>query len=235
MMVKQINTIIGISSKIINFLIIFYVAVLLARISWWVISPSVFDIYVAKSNINAFDNSVKFVVNRAPFGIVVAPPPPPKPTIASEIKITGLYLSSPKDSIVFYQLHDKPYIAKIGDTIGDDTVLKAFSDNGIIVSENNVEVEIDFRTDGGSSISAAPNVIHNSVPNFANSNQSPVAQSADSTTIPPSSTQNNYSNIQGTQSVPQEANLAEKRHKMIEDFMQRRNSESAAIGNGNNP
>ena len=205
---------------------------LVAKFVWWVFSPSDSDVYVELSNINAYDNSGKFIINRNPFGVVLAPPPPPSPTIASEITLTGLYLGSPASSIAFYELKNKPYIAKIGDSIPDSSaIVKSITAKGMVVSENNVDVDINIGKGAGAAQVVSSSSNTNSQNNFLNNSQSggyggsSLGQNQAQPSMSPSNENSARQNNSNQDS--QSSDLVDKRRKMIEDFMQRRNAESA--------
>jgi hypothetical protein len=219
MIVKQVNAVIGIVSKIFTFLIIFYSAVLLAKFVWWVFTPSDPDIYVEKIDLNVFENSGKFLINRMPFGVVLGPPVQAKPPIASEIKLTGLYFNKPDNSIAFYEYNNKNYIAKIGDTIGGAATLKSISATGIVVSENNIDVDVEMSKGSSASVPVMPGSTGNTN-NFSNSFQQ--QQNG-----PANNPQSGLNVQQGSSPDSQAMDLAERRRQLIEEFKQR-NAERGA-------
>lgn len=142
---KNINSLINILSKIVYYAMILYIAVIFSHLFWWIFAPENPKIDYNTFSIKAFDNAEKFVVNRNPFGIMVESKPNAevKPTIASLIKITGLYVNDEKNSFVFYQLNGKNNLAKIGDKL-DTAVIKTIKSNGIVITENGNDFNIDL-------------------------------------------------------------------------------------------
>ena len=224
MIVKQVNLGISIASRVMRYFIIFYSAVLLAKFVLWVFTPNISEIYHDKFNLLAFETSGKFIMNRAPFGVILAPPPdaaPPVPTIVSQMKLTGVYVNTLKNSMAFYELDKKSYIAKIGDTIGSSAVLKSISANGIVVSENGLDGEV--KMSGGDGTAQAPTSqsnTNNSV--FNNSNYQPPAQN------------NSNPSMQNQQNEQQPDDFAERRRKLMEEFTQRRSDTESPNKKGYN-
>ncbi|MFN8770298.1 MAG: hypothetical protein ACK5Z5_04985 [Neisseriaceae bacterium] len=232
MILKHVNLLISLASKIFTFLVIFYSAVLLAKFVWWVFSPSTSDIYIEKADVNIFENSGKFLVNRSPFGVVLGPPVQEKPAIASQIKLTGLYYNTPKNSIAFYEYNNKSYIAKIGDAIGGTATLKSISASGIVIAENSVDADVNLSRGDYAQAQPIQNNSNDRYSGFPN-NQQPTSQSYRQTPyVQTAPNRDNNTQQQNTQNS-QTNDFAEKRRKMIEEF-QHRNTESSNVS-GSNP
>jgi len=234
MIIKQANSLINVGSIILRVAIVFYCAVLLAKLTWWIITPSVSDIYAEKSDVAVFDKSGKFIINRSPFGKVVAPPTPPKPAIVSHMKLTGVYFNTLKDSIVFYELNNKSYIAKVGDTIGNTAILKSITPSGIILTENNTDAEVNMS--GGSAVvqpltRPSSNSNNNQNNSFLSNNYPTSTQQNPSVNNSFNRNSGNYVEDYGTQSSD---NLADKRRKLIEEFAQRRSNSESIDNKGSN-
>ncbi len=129
---KNLNQNILIISQVLNLLIIIFSAVILAKFIWWIITPSINEVYLEKTTVNQFDNSVKYVINRHPFGIMVENKAP-IPSIIEKIKLSGVYQNTLKNSIAFFDIDSKHVIAKIGDDIAEGVILKSVKRNKVIV------------------------------------------------------------------------------------------------------
>jgi hypothetical protein len=209
MLLKQVNVVINVTSQVLRFVVLIYGAVIVAKFTWWGLEPSTPDVYVAPSDIRSLDDGVKFIINRAPFG-VVATPSSYKPAIASEIKLTGVYVAGESgNSLAFYELDNKAYIAKIGDSIGGSAILKSVSINRIILSENNMDGEVGLSIAKGSAgrVSTKGN-LSNSRDNFPNNRNS--GNSSD------------YSSQPGQNST----NDVVQRRRMIEEFLHKENKKA---------
>ena len=161
MVIKQVNLIINITSKILYLLIIIYLAVFTAKIVWWIFTPIISDIYVEKSNIDSHNLNYKFIINRAPFGAVITPTAQAKPTIVDKMRLTGIYDAN-HDSIIFYQIDNTSHIAKIGDSVDKNIVIKTILADSVILFDGKHDIEI-FLTHG--------NIIENSNDNDKNNNK----------------------------------------------------------------
>ncbi len=222
MMIKQVNFAISIASRIFNYVIIFTFAILLAKFVWWFFTPTVSEIYIEKPNVEAFDTVAKFIMNRSPFGVVLAPPIPPKPAIASQIKLTGVYVNTVANSIAFYELNNKNFIAKVGDKINGSAVVKSINSKGIIMSENNVDADVTLSSGSGSTV--AQSLVTQPSTSVYNSYQSPVAT--------PNQNSNQDNGNQGNNNLNQGAqnsndSTAEARRKLIDEFMKRRGNQES--------
>lgn len=138
---KSLNQNILIISQVLNLLIIIFFAVILAKFIWWIITPSITEVYVEKTTVSQFDNSVKYVINRHPFGIMVENKAP-LPSIMEKIKLSGVYLNTSKNSIAFFDIDSKHVIAKIGDDIAEGVILKSIKGNKAIVLFQGQELAI---------------------------------------------------------------------------------------------
>lgn len=223
MVIKQVNLVISLTSKVLNYVIIFSFAVLLAKFVWWFFGPSTSDVYIDKPNVAAFDTVAKFIINRSPFGVVLAPPIPPKPAIASQIKLTGVYVNTVANSIAFYELNNKDYIAKVGDKISGEVIVKSINSNGMVVSENNVDAEVNLSS--GTTTSAQPS----SPSNIYNSYR-PTAPIQNNYNQDINNTAN-YNTNQNIQQSTQNTNEGvEARRKLIDEFMKRRGTPESSRG-----
>lgn len=138
---KDLNQTILIISQALNLLVIVFFAVFLAKTTWWVFSPSTVDVYVEKNSANQFDNSVKYVINRYPFG-VIAELKQQAPSIIEKVKLSGIYLNTKKDSIAFLDVDNKHIIVKIGEEVAESVTLKSIKEDRVIVLYQGRELAI---------------------------------------------------------------------------------------------
>ena len=144
---KTLNVIIFTVSKVINLLIILYFAVLLAKLVWWIINPSIVDVYIEKSSANEFEKSVKYVNNRYPFGIVekVVESVYEEPPIANLVKLNGIYFNPPK-SRAFITYNGKSHIVSVNDKIMGDATLVSINTDLIVISQNGADATIEMNS-----------------------------------------------------------------------------------------
>ncbi|MBP9742648.1 MAG: hypothetical protein KBD37_04740 [Burkholderiales bacterium] len=174
MLTKKLNTTILIASQILNFVIILYFAVLLAKLIWWIINPAIGEVYIEKSSATQFDKSIKYIENRHPFGVIVkvvevktvAPP------IASLIKLTGIYFEPPKNSIAFIEYANskdnkdngaKKLTLRLGDSvIEDNAIITEINIDNIVIVQNGSTATISLsKPSNNNSSGAASNISPN--------------------------------------------------------------------------
>jgi len=144
---RKINLAISILCIGLRYFFIFYSAVIIANSIWWLFSPSRSDIYVEWTDPDRTDKSASYAINRYPFGVIVIPKEveAPKPRIVDKLKLTGVYLNTPVDSIAFLEYESKPLIVKQGQIIGSsDAILKSIKDDSIVVTENGNDATINI-------------------------------------------------------------------------------------------
>jgi hypothetical protein len=151
MITKKVNLAIVWSGRILKFIIAIYLACLLAKFVWWVISPIKGDVYVERADFKQFEDSAKFVVNRYPFGIVTTPPKAATPPIAEQIKLTGIYLNPPSNSWAFVEYNRKPLFLKIGDEIADDAHISAINTDSIVITQLGASVVVKITNESPAS------------------------------------------------------------------------------------
>lgn len=210
---RKINVIILLSSVILRYFFVFYIAVVLAKCVWWVVSPARSDIYVEWTDPDRSDNAANYIINRYPFGMVMVPKAvvAPKPRIADKLKLTGVYLSSKANSIAFLQYESKSIIVKPGQVIANsDAILESISDDSIVVSENGLDATI------GIAYVAFPATIG-------------------SNTSRPSSGQFPAQNTTGYPNNPADTNaedIRSRRHALLDDFNKERERIAQNISQG---
>ena len=161
MLTKKLNTTIAIVSQVLTFVITLYFAVLLAKLVWWVINPSIGEVYVEKSSANQFDKSIKYIINRYPFGIIpkvveqkqVAPP------IADQVKLTGIYYNPP-NSMAFLEYGGKAYTVKLGSKVMDDGLMKSIAADSVVISQNGADATIELSKGSGTAAQGSSEATH---------------------------------------------------------------------------
>jgi hypothetical protein len=228
---KKLNAIIFATSQILNLLIILYFAVLLAKLVWWVVNPSLSDVYIEKATANEFEKSAKYVINRYPFGVItkVVEPEHQAPPIASQVKLNGVYFNPPH-SLAFITYSGKSHIVGVGDSIIENATLKSISTDKIVVSQHGADAIIDIspeasHSDSGSSYGAdMPQGNHfGSGSRMGGQNTMPAVSHAGMDNSPPSNP-----------SSPSNDEFRERRKKLIEEFAQKQPADTATNNaNGN--
>lgn len=219
MLTKKLNATILIASQILNFVIILYFAVLLAKLVWWVINPSIGEVYVEKTSATQFDKSIKYIINRYPFGVItkaveaksVAPP------IASQIKLTGIYFNPP-NSIAFIEYTGKAHTVKVNGSIMSDAVLTAINENNVVVTQNKESAVVNLSAGSGTATSVT----------VATDRGLPMVQSNTPSTSP------SPANITGATTSGSD-DFKERRKKLIEEFTQPGSSPAAGHENTQTP
>lgn len=160
MVTKKLNVGILTISQILHFVTILCFAVLLAKFIWWIINPSYNEAYVEKTRVNQKDSSVKFIINRYPFGMVVAPKAAAAPAIATQVNLNGVYLDG-DNSMAFISYNGKAMVLKAGDAVTSGAELSKISLDSITVTQNNQDAIIKMsngttkaNTNNGNSFSA---------------------------------------------------------------------------------
>lgn len=208
MFTKKLNTIILIVSQVLTFVIVLYFAVLLAKLVWWVINPSISEVYVEKSSSNQFEKSIKYIINRYPFGVIVKVEEPKNvaPPIASQIKLTGIYYNPP-NSIAFIEYSGKAYTVKIGGSIMEEASVSVIDPDQIVITQNGADATIGLSMGSGSAAPASSLEQHRST----TPSHRPDAQTMNQQSFPPSGANS------GTSSGD---DFKERRRKLIEEFAQ---------------
>ncbi len=142
MLSKYLNLLINILTEIAEIYIVVYCAVFMSKIIWWVFTPIAPPLYLNTNNYQGFENSAKAIINYSPFGVFVEPKVP-QSSIVTQIKLTGLYIDD-ENSLVFYELSGKSYVAKIGDSIGGDVIIKSVMANSITVTQDDHNFDIQL-------------------------------------------------------------------------------------------
>lgn len=140
-------------SKSLRYLTLISIALLIAKIVWWMINPLGYtqvDNPALKSEKS--QDFAQAIINRAAFGVYVEEH---AETPAINLKVIGVYAAGPKNSVAFLQIDDKHTIASIGDKVLEGTI-KAILPTGIIITTNNQDVSVNI---GGS------NAMSNTAPN----------------------------------------------------------------------
>ena len=220
MFTKKLNTFILVASQVLNFAIIMFFAMLLAKLVWWMINPSIGDVYVEKMSATQFDSSAKYIVNRYPFGIIVKAKAveEAQPQIVDQIKVTGIYRGGSNDSMVLIEASGKTLVYRIGAMILGSATLKAINSDGIVVTEDGHDAVIKISNGSGAAGAVSSPSAHSGIPSHLGGQ----VQTPDQAVPPPTSAPDS--------SV---SDFKERRRKMIEEFAQQRGG--AAGGHGPGP
>jgi type II secretory pathway component PulC len=153
---KRINLGISILSRILRVFIILYSAAILANSVWWILSPANTDIFVQQPSLDIRDKQTSYIKNNAPFGVVVVKVKvQEKPRIVDQLKLTGVYLNTDKDSFAFLEYQGKPVIARIGGKIANtDATIKSITASNIVVNADDQDVTMKI-TAGGATQAAS--------------------------------------------------------------------------------
>ncbi len=204
---KRINVGISIISRILRVVIILYAASLLANCVWWLLSPSNADIFVQQPSLDTRDRATAYINNNSPFGIVVVKAKVvEKPRIIDQLKLTGVYLNTAKDSFAFLEYQGKPIIARSGAPVaGSDATIKSIDASSIVI--NSESEDFTIRITAGSSTQAG-----------ASNNQQPGQKSNPGTLFGGRGSFNDTNPGQNSSGAGQ----PRSQQQNIEDFKQRR-------------
>jgi type II secretory pathway component PulC len=223
MFTKRLNQIILITSVILNYLFVMIFALILANLFWWMITPSVANVYVEKTNALQYEKSIKYIINHHPFGIVVVAQEQKSaaPPIAQQIKLTGIYYNPPKDSIAFIEYNTKGYIYKLNDDIANSgAIITAINIDNILITQNDNSANVKISAGSGKTVMSTDLNINTSFNRFGSGNNQ--ANNINNNWQPQ---QNNYIT----------EDLKEKRNKLIEEFIQKEQAgNNGQNGQGNN-
>lgn len=191
MLTRKINSSILLASNTTSFLMKMGIAVLLAKLVWWIFTPAYNEVYVERARVNQKDSSIKYIINRYPFGeVVLVKPKDMTPEFSSLVKLHGVYVSG-GDSMAFITYNNKSVAVKVAGEISSNIVLTKVTPDSIIITQNGVDATIKM--------SKATSVTNNSMLDRGGSNRMP------------SSYQNNNSDNNSD-------NLMERRKELIEKF-----------------
>ena len=209
MQTKTLNTIVFTVSQVLNLLIILYFAVLLAKLVWWVINPTLGDVYIEKSSATEFEKSAKYISNRNPFGIITKPMESATvvPTIASQTTLSGVYFGPPK-SMAFITYNNNPLVVKVGGSIAGNATIKEIFVDHIIVSQNGAEANVNMDADPDNSYAPDSTQDDQPAPEPTRKSNASMNNSKRNTTPNISATKNNN-------------DLQERRRKLISNFAQK--------------
>ena len=207
---KKINLGLKIALILLNFTMLISLAWISSNAFWWIFSPLATDPYANTASINQYDRSIKYINNRAPFGVIVIEKPKIE-AVSDNIKLTGIYLNTIKDSIAFLEVNKKPIIAKIGEEIVLGTKIEMIKADRVILNTNWTLQDLPLEK-GAAEANSGLNLPSNShAPNMPTSNYT-------------KETQPDFSPQLQTGSVPQntDANMEEiraKRKKIVDEMM----------------
>ena len=212
---KRLNLGLNIASVMLNFIMLISLAWISSNAFWWMFSPLATDPYIYTPPVNQYDSSIKYINNRAPFGIIIVEKPKVE-VVNDNIKLTGIYLNTIKDSIAFLEVNNKPVIAKIGDEILPGTKIETINATKIVLNSNGTSQDLELEK-GSTEANTGINIP-------ASSQQSPsitddAKNNTKSNAIVTGTPQNTDSNME---------EIRAKRKKMIDEMMKsdRQNSDS---------
>jgi hypothetical protein len=154
MLAKKINPFILLTSQTLRLVIIIYLLSLLAKSIWWLATPSL-DSYLEEDNLSKYEHSIKYIINRAPFGVPLLPPPSPSKVVPKDqISLTGVYVDG-NNSIAFFEVNGKPLIAKIKDKVVDGSTLYKVNYTQAVLLRESQEITLNL-TGGSQEINPLP-------------------------------------------------------------------------------
>ncbi len=213
---KRLNLGLNIASVMLNFIMLISLAWIGSNAFWWMFSPLATDPYIYTPPVNQYDNSIKYINNRAPFGVIIVE----KPKVAlvnDNIKLTGIYLNTVKDSIVFLEVNSKPIIAKIGDEILPGTKIETINATKVVLNSNGTNQDLTLQR-GSTEANAGISIPSNSQQNNSRTEDDDNNNTKSNATVT-GSPQNTDSNMEEVRA---------RRKKMIDEMMKsdRQNSDS---------
>lgn len=225
MIIKNFNGGLLITSRVLNVLLILYIAVMMAKFIWWIFSPSSPEVYVEKTSVKQFDNSTKNVINRYPFGVIVVQKKAEVvAVITDDIKLTGVYLNTKANTIAFIELNKKPMIAKVGDTVGNGVVIKVINPDSIVVIQNDNEVTLKLAGGTAQPSSTGSAGVSSYIPGNSRANDSYQAPTANPSQM---NSPSDYNSNSSDQSGSVNDEFKERRKKLIEEFSRRNGSQES--------
>ena len=142
MLTRKINNSILISAHSSRFFLQMWCAILLAKFVWWIITPAYNEVYVDRVRINQKDSSVKYIINRYPFGeVVIVKAKDNTPAFSTLVKLHGVYMSG-DDSMAFVEFNDKNKAVRIDGKISPNISLTKVLPDSIIITQNGVDATI---------------------------------------------------------------------------------------------
>jgi len=218
---KRINLGISVISRALRIILILYSASILANCVWWVLFPAEANVFIQWADLDTRDKVTSYINNRYPFGIVVIAKPKEKerPRIVDQLKLTGVYLNTAKDSFAFLEYQGKPIVARIGAEIATSgAIVKSINVDNIVVFADDQDATIKVTT-GGAQSSGAPSTFG------ASNNSNPDTMFGNR---PGNNPQNNYNNQTSSSSNSQAIeDFRQQRRRVLEEFNARNNSNQA--------
>lgn len=216
---KKINLGISVISRVVRVALILYAAAILANCVWWVLSPADTNVFIQWADLDTKDKVTSYINNRYPLGIVVVAKPKEKerPRVADQLKLTGVYLNTARDSFAFLEYQGKPTVARLGAEIGTSgAVVKSINAESIVVYADEQDVTINV-SNGGATQQGAPNGP------FGSSNGGNPDTMFGSNRYGNNNPQNNENNS-GSSSNQAIEDFRQQRRKVLEEFNARNNS-----------
>lgn len=178
MLTRKVNNTILITSYAAKFIMQMGFAVLLAKLIWWTVTPAYNQAYVDRVRINQKDTSVKYIINRYPFGeVVIIQHKDETPLFSTLVKLHGVYVNG-DDSMAFLNYSGKSQAVKVGGHISSDIVLTKVEPDAVEISQNGTNATIkitksdDMQSAGAFSRSNGMSPSNNNMNNIPNDNNS---------------------------------------------------------------
>lgn len=156
MLAKKINPIITITSQISRLVIVICFSIFIAKLIWWVITPLYSETYIEEEVLNKYENSIKYIINRAPFGTYVEPILASNSVIKDKIKLSGIYAAG-KNSIAFFEVNSKPMVARINEEVADGFSLSNIKDAQVTLTKESQVINLSI-TSGSTEVNQVPNM-----------------------------------------------------------------------------
>jgi type II secretory pathway component PulC len=219
---KRINLGISIASRVLRVVIILYSASIFANCIWWVLSPSGTNVFIQWADLDVHDKVTSYINNRYPFGIVVIPKAkePEKPRVLDQLKLTGVYLNTNKDSFAFIEYQNKPMTVRTGGEIGSSgaTVISVNADS-IVINADGQEATVNVSSGGASSAGGGSSASGS----FGGRNNNPDTMFGNRSNNNSSNDSENNSSGNSTNNQAAE-DFKQQRRKVLEEFNARSNS-----------
>lgn len=151
MLTRKINNTLLVTSYAAKFIMQMGFAVLLARLIWWAITPAYNEVYVDRVRVNQKDTSVKYIINRYPFGeVVIVKHKDETPQFSTLVKLHGVYVNG-NNSMAFLEYSGKNMAVKVGGNISSDILLNKVEPDAVVISQGDTNATIKISRSNGMS------------------------------------------------------------------------------------
>lgn len=172
----NLNQLLLLSNIAIAYTIVICAAIMLANLTWWIISPSEVEKYIDPTIIDLKPEVVNFgIINKAPFGLIsiekIVEPP-----IFDQVKVDGIYAGGTKNSIAFLKINNKSSIATVGDNVLGAKIKQILA-HGIILDYESRDISINLTSFNSSSTDVSSSTTQRTIPSNNYSLSEPVRES----------------------------------------------------------